>query len=88
MDVMRYARFEPQVLQVEMHPYLNQLNLVKWCNLYDIKMTAYSSFGPQSYLELGYQTAHNLLDHDAIRHIAAAQGKSESVKYNAPHAVK
>jgi len=78
MDVNRYARIQPAVLQVELHPYLSQEALVKWCDLVDIKVTAYSSFGPQSYLELGYQTAHNLLDHDAVRHIAAAKGKTSA----------
>ncbi|KAJ8084475.1 NAD(P)H-dependent D-xylose reductase (XR) [Marasmius tenuissimus] len=53
IDVMRYARYQPQVLQVEIHPYLTQEPLVKLAKTLGIAVTAYSSFGPQSYLELG-----------------------------------
>jgi len=47
LDVLRYARIEPQVLQVEVHPYLTQEPLVNWAKLFGIAMTAYSSFGPE-----------------------------------------
>lgn len=47
LDVLRYARIEPQVLQVELHPYLSQEPLVKLVKLLGIAITAYSSFGPQ-----------------------------------------
>ncbi|KAL0563786.1 hypothetical protein V5O48_018277 [Marasmius crinis-equi] len=53
IDVMRYARHQPQVLQVEIHPYLTQEALVKLAKTLGIAVTAYSSFGPQSYVELG-----------------------------------
>jgi D-xylose reductase len=52
LDVLRYARIEPQVLQVELHPYLTQEPLVNWVKLFGIALTAYSSFGPQ----VGYCT--------------------------------
>lgn len=47
MDVLRYARIEPQALQVELHPYLTQEPLVNLAKLLGIQLTAYSSFGPQ-----------------------------------------
>lgn len=47
LDVMRYARIEPQVLQVEIHPYLTQEPLLKLAKTLGIAVTAYSSFGPQ-----------------------------------------
>jgi D-xylose reductase len=47
MDVHRYARIEPQVLQVELHPYLTQEPLVEVTKLLGIPITAYSSFGPE-----------------------------------------
>jgi len=47
LDVLRYARIEPQVLQVELHPYLTQEPLVNLVKLLGIQITAYSSFGPQ-----------------------------------------
>jgi len=77
LDVLRYARIEPQVLQVELHPYLTQQALVKLCKLLDIAITAYSSFGPQSYVELdAHKGAASLLEHDTIGQIAKKHGKT------------
>ncbi|KAH7886100.1 NADP-dependent oxidoreductase domain-containing protein [Phlebopus sp. FC_14] len=77
LDVLRYAKYEPQVLQIELHPYLSQAALVKLCNTLNIAVTAYSSLGPQSYLELGMgKESPSLLEHSAISTIASAQGKT------------
>ncbi|KAI1789812.1 xylose reductase [Ganoderma leucocontextum] len=76
-DVLRYARIEPQVLQVEIHPYLTQDALIDYCKLLGIAITAYSSFGPQSYLELGAgKSAASLLQHDLIGGIASKTSKT------------
>ncbi|KAI0375198.1 Aldo/keto reductase [Pilatotrama ljubarskyi] len=76
-DVHRYARIEPQVLQVEIHPYLTQEALIKYCKLLGIAITAYSSFGPQSYVELGaHKGATSLLEHDVVGKIAAKNQKT------------
>jgi D-xylose reductase len=55
VDILSYARIEPQVLQVELHPYLTQEPLLRVTKTLSIAVTAYSSFGPQSYLELGFK---------------------------------
>jgi len=55
VDIQSYARIEPQVLQVELHPYLTQEPLLGLAKTLGIAVTAYSSFGPQSYLELGFK---------------------------------
>jgi len=52
LDILRYARIKPQVLQVELHPYLTQEPLVKLTKELGIALTAYSSFGPQGYVEI------------------------------------
>ncbi|KAI0715406.1 xylose reductase [Earliella scabrosa] len=77
LDVYRYARIEPQVLQVEIHPYLTQEPLVKYCKLLNMAVTAYSSFGPQSYVELGgSKNAVSLLQHDVVSSIASKNQKT------------
>ncbi|KAI9570116.1 NADP-dependent oxidoreductase domain-containing protein [Boletus coccyginus] len=66
LDVLRYAKYEPQVLQVELHPDLTQ------------EMTAYPSFGPQSYSEpgTGNDPPSTLLQHDPVTIIASTHEKT------------
>ena len=79
LDILRYARYEPAVNQVELHPYLTQESLVKLCKTLGIAITAYSSLGPQSYVELGADKgAQNLLEHNLIQSIASKHSKCES----------
>jgi D-xylose reductase len=47
-----YARHPISSLQIEHHPYLVQPELVQMAQENNIKITAYSSFGLQSFLEL------------------------------------
>ena len=79
LDVERYAKVLPQTLQVEHHPYLVQQDLVNLCKDRRIAMTAYSSFGPQSFLELNMQKAKDtplLFDHQVIKSIADKHSKT------------
>jgi D-xylose reductase len=79
LDVERYAKHMPQVLQIEHHPYLLQQDLLDLCKERDIAVTAYSSFGPQSFLELNMQQAHDtplLFDHPTIKGIADKHQKT------------
>ncbi|KAG1864731.1 Aldo keto reductase [Suillus subalutaceus] len=67
------------VLQVELHPYLTQEALVKLCKTFSIAVTAYSSFGPQSYVELGVDKgAPSLLKHNVTSAVAKTHGKTEA----------
>jgi D-xylose reductase len=51
-DVWTYARHPVSALQIEHHPYLVQPNLISLAQEHGVAVTAYSSFGPQSFLEL------------------------------------
>ncbi|KIY51302.1 Aldo/keto reductase [Fistulina hepatica ATCC 64428] len=76
-DMMTYARYEPQVLQVEMHPYLNQEALVQMAKSLGMAMTGYSSFGPQGYIELQMDKGvGSLFKNDVIVGIAKKHGKT------------
>ncbi|CEG74894.1 Putative 4-dihydromethyl-trisporate dehydrogenase [Rhizopus microsporus] len=72
IDLLAYAKIKPAVLQIELHPYLPQENLCKWVKAQGIHITAYSSFGPASYVTLGEhgKQAPSLLDHDIVNSVA------------------
>ncbi|EMC98581.1 hypothetical protein BAUCODRAFT_374705 [Baudoinia panamericana UAMH 10762] len=79
LDLERYAKHMPQTLQIEHHPYLVQQDLLDFCKSRGIAVTAYSSFGPQSFVELDMQSAKDaplLFDHEVINAIAKKHNKS------------
>jgi D-xylose reductase len=59
LDLLRYAKIRPASLQIEHHPYLTQPNLLKLAKSEGIAVTAYSTFGPSSFIELGWDKAKN-----------------------------
>jgi len=76
-DIYRYARIEPQVLQVELHPFLTQEPLLALAKTLGMAVTAYSSFGPQSYYELGMaKGVTKLFERDVIIKAANKVGKT------------
>lgn len=79
MDLHRYARVPPATLQIEHHPYLAQPSLVQYAQGSGLHVTAYSSFGPASFLELDIKSAVGatpLLEHTLIKKIAERHGKT------------
>jgi len=73
LDLLRYAEIRPATLQIEHHPYLVQSTLTKLAQEQGIAVTAYSSFGPQSFIELEWQKAKDtpvLFEHPVITKIA------------------
>ncbi|KAJ5679145.1 NAD(P)H-dependent D-xylose reductase xyl1 [Penicillium macrosclerotiorum] len=79
MDLLRYARVRPATLQIEHHPYLTQTRLVDYAQEQGLAVTAYSSFGPLSFLELDVKKAQNtppLFQHDTIKAIAEKHGRT------------
>ena len=76
-EVIAYARIKPAVLQVEMHPYLCQENLLRFCQEQDVAVTAFSPFGADSYLPLGMaEENERILFHSVLEEIANAHDKS------------
>jgi D-xylose reductase len=81
-DMFTYAKHPVSSLQIEHHPYLTQPGLIKMAQTHGIAVTAYSSFGPQSFLELApdfRQRAANvslLFDAEPIKNIASKHNKT------------
>ncbi|KXN86500.1 putative NAD(P)H-dependent D-xylose reductase xyl1 [Leucoagaricus sp. SymC.cos] len=79
LDLLRYAKVPCSVLQIEHHPYLVQPRLLSLCKEQGIAVTAYSSFGAQSFIELDFVKAKNikpLFDHDVITEIAKKHNRT------------
>ena len=79
LDLLRYANIVPATLQIEHHPYLTQLGLVELAQSNGIAVTAYSSFGPSSFVELDMKVAKDtplLLEHPAITAISTKHSKT------------
>ncbi|KAI9484110.1 MAG: xylose reductase [Benjaminiella poitrasii] len=78
LDLLTYAQIKPAVLQIELHPYLQQSRLVTWVQSQGIQITAYSSFGPASFIELtdDGKTTPPLLEHEVIKEIASKHDKT------------
>lgn len=78
-DLLTVAKIRPAVLQIEHHPYMTQPNLIEYVQSQGLAITGYSTFGPQSFLEMGHEVAHNtplLLKNDTITSIATKHNKS------------
>jgi D-xylose reductase len=78
--MLSYARIEPQVLQIEHHPYLTQQPLLNLAKTLGIAVTAYSSFGSQSYIELGFNgSVKPLFERDPVVKAAKTHEKGLSI---------
>ena len=72
LDLFSYAKVQPAVNQIELHPYLQQTRLVDFCQRLGMVVTAYSPLARPGYEEM---TAR-LVDEEIIRRIASAHGKT------------
>lgn len=73
-DLLRYAKIRPATLQIEHHPFLVQQELINLAKSEGIAVTAYSSFGPASFLEFNMKHAlalTPLMEDQTIKTIAA-----------------
>ncbi|KAI0785465.1 Aldo/keto reductase [Irpex lacteus] len=78
-DILSYAKYDPQVNQVEIHPYLTQEALIQLCKHHEVAITAYCSFGPASWAELNmHGHVESLFEHSTIKSVAQEAGKTEA----------
>nr|QFR37187.1 aldo-keto reductase [Cyberlindnera americana] len=80
-DLLRGAKIKPVALQIEHHPYLVQSRLVEYAQKSGLWVVAYSTFGPQSFIELDHPKAKDLealFVNPVITSIASAHGKQPS----------
>jgi len=76
-DLLSYARIPPTVLQVELHPYLTQEKLLRFCKENRIAVTGFSPLGALSYVELGMAgPEHSVLQEPVVRAAAQRHGKT------------
>src|SRR4029079_7385604 len=76
-DLRNYAKIRPAVLQVEMHPYLAQEKLLRFCTENHIAVTAFSPMGAQSCFSLNMaEQNESVLDQPIIREVAQRHGKT------------
>ena len=75
VDLLTYAKIIPAVNQIELHPYNQQIKLVKFCKQQNIAVTAYSPLGSQAEMNNGKPA---LLEDEKIIQIATAHRKTTS----------
>jgi D-xylose reductase len=76
-DLLSYARIRPAVLQVELHPYLAQEKLVRYCHDESIAVTGFSPLGALSYVSLQMAgEEESVLGEPIVKAAAARCGKT------------
>jgi D-xylose reductase len=76
-DLLSYATIAPAVLQIELHPYLTQDRLVRYCHEAGIAVTGFSPLGALSYLPLGMaKREESVLEQASVCAAAQRHGKT------------
>lgn len=76
-DLLSYAAIPPAVLQVELHPYLQQTKLLRYAKEHGIAVTGFSPLGSSSYVELKMATdADSVLGEQIVRYLALKHSRT------------
>lgn len=76
-DLVNQASIPPAMLQVEMHPYLTQQKLTRFCHESGIAVTAFSPLGAQSYFQLNMaQQDEAVMENEIVKSVAANHGRT------------
>ena len=76
-DLLSYASIRPAVLQVELHPYLTQEKLLRFCREEKIAVTGFSPLGAPSYVPLGMaKPEDSVLEQPVVKAAAARLGRT------------
>jgi D-xylose reductase len=78
LDLLRYARIKPSVLQIEHSPYLTQEKLISYAKSQGMAITGYSNFSNLSYVEINpaAEKAPILFDQPIIKELANNYSKT------------
>jgi D-xylose reductase len=76
-DLLAHATIRPAVLQVELHPYLTQPRLLRYCGAERIAVTAFSPLGADSYVPIGMAKAEeSVLIDPVVTALARRHGRT------------
>ena len=77
-QIINTSKVKPSAIQIELHPYLSQKNMLKLCQeTFNLEVIAYSPLGAKSYLELNMSKENqDLSKHDVIKMLAEKYCKS------------
>ncbi len=76
-DVLSYASVLPAMLQIELHPYLTQEKLLRFCRESGIAVTGFSPLGAQSYFSLNMAQADEaVIKQPLVQSIAAGHQRT------------